>query len=51
MLREEFLSGNDFRVTAKKAILLGELFGNSPEFWLGLQENFDVWRARRRHPR
>ncbi|WP_424140841.1 HigA family addiction module antitoxin [Roseomonas chloroacetimidivorans] len=33
-------------VTAETAILLARRFGNSPEFWLGLQVGLDLERAR-----
>ncbi len=29
-------------VTANLALRLGKLFGNTPEFWLGLQQKFDL---------
>jgi len=40
------LSG-DRRVTAETAILLGERFGTSAEFWLNLQTAHDLEEARR----
>ena len=40
------LSG-DRRVTAETAILLGERFGTSAEFWLNLQTAHDLEAARR----
>lgn len=33
-------------ITAETAILLGRRFGNSPEFWLGLQMDHDLAVAR-----
>jgi addiction module HigA family antidote len=30
------------RITADTAIRLGIYFGNSPKFWLGLQDDYDV---------
>lgn len=30
------------RVTADTALRLGKYFGNSPKFWLGLQDDFDL---------
>jgi addiction module HigA family antidote len=38
-------------ITADTAILLGEYFGNSPQFWLGLQMAHDLERAWVRHGR
>jgi plasmid maintenance system antidote protein VapI len=29
------------------ALRLGKLFGNTPEFWLNLQRNVDLWDAAR----
>jgi addiction module HigA family antidote len=37
----EILRGNR-RITADTAIRLGIYFGNSPKFWLGLQDDFDL---------
>ncbi len=30
------------RITADTALRLGRYFGNSPKFWLGLQNDYDV---------
>ena len=30
------------RITADTALRLSKFFGNSPEFWLGLQNDFDL---------
>ncbi len=30
------------RVTADTALRLSKYFGNSPKFWLGLQDDFDI---------
>ena len=30
------------RVTADTALRLGRYFGNSPKFWLGLQDDYDL---------
>jgi len=30
------------KVTADTALRLGKYFGNSPQFWLGLQNDFDL---------
>jgi addiction module HigA family antidote len=37
----EILKGNR-RITADTALRLGKYFGNSPKFWLGLQDDFDL---------
>ena len=37
----EILKGNR-RITADTAIRLGNYFGNSAKFWLGLQNDYDV---------
>lgn len=34
------------RITADTAIRLGIFFGNSAEFWLGLQNDYDIGRAK-----
>lgn len=37
---------NDRRaITADTALILGRVFGNSPEFWLNLQRRIDLWEA------
>jgi len=37
---------NDRRnVTAATALILGRVFGNSPDFWLNLQRRRDLWKA------
>ena len=38
---------NRRRITADTALRLGLYFGNSPEFWLNLQSNYDLKMARR----
>jgi len=30
-------------VTAATALILGRVFGNSPEFWLNVQRRSDLW--------
>ena len=30
------------RITADTALRLSEFFGNSPQFWLGLQDDYDL---------
>ena len=34
-------------LTPEMALRLGRLFGTSPEFWLNLQRNVDLWDAAR----
>lgn len=34
-------------VTAETAILLARVFETSPQFWMNLQTNFDLWKAER----
>jgi addiction module HigA family antidote len=37
---------NDRRtVTARTALILARVFGNSPEFWLNVQRRNDLWEA------
>lgn len=35
-------------VTAETAILLAEALDTTPEFWMGLQSDFDLWHALRK---
>jgi len=35
-------------VTAETAIRLSRVFDNSPQFWLGLQMDWDLWHAQRK---
>lgn len=37
----EVIKGNR-RITADTALRLGQFFGNSAKFWLGLQDDFDL---------
>ena len=37
----EIIRGNR-RVTADTALRFSKYFGNSPKFWLGLQDDFDI---------
>lgn len=37
----EILKGNR-RITADTALRLSKFFGNSPKFWLGLQDDYDL---------
>jgi len=36
-------------VTADSALAFAEAFGTEPEFWLNLQRDWDLWRARQTH--
>lgn len=36
-------------VSADTALGLSESFGNTPEFWLNLQNNWDLWHAKQSH--
>jgi addiction module HigA family antidote len=42
----EILKGNR-RITADTALRLSKYFGNSPKFWLGLQNDFDIEEEKR----
>jgi antitoxin HigA-1 len=35
-------------ITAETAILLAEALNTTPEFWMGLQADYDLWHALRR---
>jgi addiction module HigA family antidote len=35
-------------ITAETAILLAEALDTTPEFWMGLQADYDLWHALRR---
>ncbi len=37
----EIIKGNR-RITADTALRFSKFFGNSPKFWLGLQDDFDI---------
>jgi len=37
------------RITADTALRLGRYFGNSPKFWLGLQNDYDLEKEQRSH--
>ena len=36
-------------VSAASALALGEALGTGPEFWLNLQQNWDLWHSLRDH--
>ena len=37
------------RITADTALRLSAFFGNTPKFWLGLQDDYDLEAERNRH--
>jgi addiction module HigA family antidote len=37
----QIVNGNS-RITADSALRFSKYFGNSPKFWLGLQNDFDI---------
>ena len=39
------LCNNRRNVTAPTALILGRVFGNSPDFWLNVQRRGDLWDA------
>lgn len=38
------LNGNT-GISAEMALRLSEALGTTPEFWLGMQTNYDLWKA------
>jgi addiction module HigA family antidote len=42
---------NKRAITPETALSFSDAFGNSPEFWLNLQRNWDLWHALRNHAR
>src|SRR6056297_1156619 len=41
----QIIKGNR-RITADTALRLSEFFGNSPQFWLGIQDDYDLEKER-----
>ena len=41
----QIIKGNR-RITADTALRLSEFFGNSPQFWLGIQDDYDLEQKR-----
>lgn len=39
------LCTNKRSITADTALMLGKVFGNTPDFWLNLQQRNDLWQA------
>ena len=37
------------KVTASSALTLSDALGTSPEFWLNLQQQYDLWYEMRKH--
>lgn len=38
-------------ISADMALRLSEAFGTSPELWAGMQTQYDLWRASKKHRR
>lgn len=36
-------------VTAETALAFSDAFGTSPEFWINMQSNYDLWEAQQEH--
>jgi addiction module HigA family antidote len=36
-------------ITAEMALRIGKLLGTSPEMWLGMQQDYDLWQASNAH--
>jgi addiction module HigA family antidote len=36
-------------ITSEVALSLADAFGTSPDLWLNLQKNYDLWHAQKRH--
>lgn len=36
-------------ITPETALSLSDVFGTTPELWLGMQMDFDIWQAAQRH--
>ncbi|MFH1356531.1 MAG: HigA family addiction module antitoxin [bacterium] len=36
-------------ITADSALALGEALGTGPEFWMNLQQNWDLWHSLQNH--
>ena len=39
------LCTNKRNITADTALILAKVFGNTPDFWLNLQQRNDIWNA------
>ncbi len=45
------LINGDANVTPSMAVYLGKFFGNGPNIWLRLQDNFNIYQARDKNKR
>ena len=36
-------------ITAETALAFADAFGTSPEFWINMQTNYDLWEAQQEH--
>lgn len=36
-------------ITPEAALSLADVMGTSPDMWLNLQKNYDLWKAQKRH--
>ena len=43
--RVDELCNDRRKLAASTALILGRVFGNSPEFWLNVQRRSDLWKA------
>lgn len=43
----ELLNGRT-GVSAEMSVRLSRAFGSTPEFWMGLQMNYDLWRVKKK---
>jgi antitoxin HigA-1 len=48
LVRVNTLINGKRSVTADTALLLAKVIGNSPQFWMNLQNNVDLWNAQRK---
>jgi addiction module HigA family antidote len=37
-------------ISAEMALRLSDALGTSPELWIGMQSNYDLWQASKKHP-
>lgn len=51
LVRVNTLINGKRAVTAETALLLAKVIGNSPEFWMNLQNRVDLWNARQKMQR
>ncbi len=48
LVRVNTLINGKRAVTAETALLLAKVIGNSPQFWMNLQNNVDLWNAQKK---